>query len=161
MLLEAANVELAIDKCRTRIDVRPAQHNQHTHNMAINDIEEQLRQLQQQEASIAQRKAELEAEMARQAELDKRLDEVVQNSGYRSARDLVQALVCKYGIRIARAPQAGDKPRRKRTRITATLRDDIKARVNAGSSMNAVSKEIGLSYTVVAKIIKGQYDAVV
>jgi succinate dehydrogenase/fumarate reductase flavoprotein subunit len=129
--------------------------------MAINDIEEQLRQLQQQEASIAQRKAELEAEMARQAELDKRLDEVVQNSGYRSARDLVQALVSKYGIRIARAPQSGDKPRRKRTRITATLRDDIKARVNAGSSMNSVSKEIGLSYTVVAKIMKGQYDAVV
>ncbi|MBN1403179.1 MAG: hypothetical protein JW942_01760 [Opitutales bacterium] len=127
--------------------------------MAIYDIEEQLKQLEQQEASIAQRKAELEAEKQRQHELEQRLDEIVKNSGFRSARDLAQALISKYGLRMAKAPvAAGEKTRRKRTRITPELCNDIKNRVNGGTSMNAVSKELGISYTVVAKIIKGHYD---
>ena len=125
------------------------------------DIEEQLRQLEQQEATIAQRKAELEAEKQRRAELDKRLDEIVQNSGYRSARDLAQALISKYGLRLARAAALpGERQRRKRTRITAELRDTIKKMVNDGTSMNAVSKQQNISYTVVAKIVKGHYDKI-
>jgi transposase-like protein len=129
--------------------------------MASYDIEEQLRQLEQQEATLAQRKAELEAEKQRRVELDKRLDEIVQNSGYRSARDLAQALISKYGLRLARAGVGvGEKPRRKRTRITPELRDNIKKMVEAGSSMNAVSKQQNISYTVVAKIVKGHYDKI-
>ena len=129
--------------------------------MANYDIEEQLKQLEQQEASLAQRKAELEAEKQRRSELDKRLDEIVQNSGYRTARDLAQALISKYGLRMAKvASLSGEKQRRKRTRITAELRDGIKKMVNGGTSMNAVSKQQNLSYTVVAKIIKGNYDSV-
>jgi multidrug efflux pump subunit AcrA (membrane-fusion protein) len=127
----------------------------------MNDIEEQLKQLQQQEANIAQRKAELEAEMQRRSDLDKRLDEIVKNSGYTSPRDLAQALISKYGLRLARAAAiTGEKQRRKRTRITAELRDNIKKLVNDGTSMNAVSKQQNISYTVVAKIIKGHYDKV-
>ena len=129
--------------------------------MANYDIEEQLKQLEQQEASLAQRKAELEAEKLRRSELDKRLDEIVQNSGYRTARDLAQALISKYGLRMAKvASLSGEKQRRKRTRITAELRDGIKKMVNGGTSMNAVSKQQNLSYTVVAKIMKGNYDSV-
>ena len=129
--------------------------------MANYDIEEQLKQLEQQEASLAQRKAELEAEKQRRSELDKRLDEIVQNSGYRTARDLAQALISKYGLRMAKvASLSGEKQRRKRTRITAELRDGIKKMVNGGTSMNAVSKQQNLSYTVVAKIMKGNYDSV-
>lgn len=128
--------------------------------MAIYDIEEQIKQLEQQEASLAQRKAELEAEKQRRADLDKRLDEIVAGSGYRNARDLAQALISKYGLRMAKAPaSSGDKPRRKRTRITAELRDSIKKMVADGASMNAVSKEQNISYTVVAKIVKGHYDS--
>ena len=127
----------------------------------MNDIEEQLKQLQQQEANIAQRKAELEAEMQRRSDLDKRLDEIVKNSGYANPRDLAQALISKYGLRLARAASiTGEKQRRKRTRITAELRDSIKKLVNDGTSMNAVSKQQNISYTVVAKIIKGHYDKV-
>jgi hypothetical protein len=129
--------------------------------MAAYDIEEQLRQLEQQEATLAQRKAELEAEKQRRVELDKRLDEIVQNSGYRNARDLAQALISKYGLRLAKANALpGEKQRRKRTRITAELRDSIKKMVADGTSMNAVSKQQNISYTVVAKIIKGHYDKV-
>lgn len=127
--------------------------------MAAYDIEEQLRQLEQQEATLAQRKAELEAEKQRRFELDKRLDDIVQNSGYRNARDLAQALISKYGLRLAKASALpGEKQRRKRTRITAELRDSIKKMVNGGASMNAVSKQQNISYTVVAKIVKGHYD---
>ncbi|MFA5257195.1 MAG: hypothetical protein WC360_03505 [Opitutales bacterium] len=129
--------------------------------MAIYDIEEQLKQLEQQEASLAQRKAELEAEKQRHLELEKRLDDIVQNSGFRSARDLAQALISKYGLRMAKAPAApGEKTRRKRTRITAELRDSIKKLVAEGASMNSVSKDLSISYTVVAKIVKGHYDSV-
>lgn len=129
--------------------------------MAAYDIEEQLRQLEQQEATLAQRKAELEAEKQRRLELDKRLDEIVQNSGYRNARDLAQALISKYGLRLAKASALpGEKQRRKRTRITAELRDSIKKMVDGGASMNAVSKQQNISYTVVAKIVKGHYDNV-
>ena len=128
--------------------------------MAINDIEEQIKQLEQEAINLAQRKAELEAEKQRRAELDKHLDEIVQNSGYRSPRDLAQALISKYGLRLSKAPVlSGDKPRRKRTRITAELRDSIKKMVTDGASMNSVSKEQNISYTVVTKIIKGAYDA--
>jgi hypothetical protein len=128
----------------------------------MNDIEEQLKQLQQQEANLAQRKAELEAEMKRRTDLDKRLDEIVKNSGYASPRELAQALISKYGLRLARAVAIpGEKQRRKRTRITPELRDQIKKLVNDGTSMNAVSKEQNISYTVVAKIVKGHYDKVV
>lgn len=127
--------------------------------MAAYDIEEQLRQLEQQEATLAQRKAELEAEKQRRLELDKRLDEIVEKSGYRSPRDLAQALISKYGLRLAKANALpGEKQRRKRTRITVELRDSIKKMVNDGTSMNAVSKQQNISYTVVAKIIKGHYD---
>ena len=129
--------------------------------MATYDIEEQLKQLEQQEATIAHRKAELEAEKKRRADLDKRLDEIVASSGYGSARDLAQALISKYGLRLAKAaPLAGEKPRRKRTRITAVLRDSIKKMVADGTSMNAVSKQENISYTVVAKIVKGHYDKI-
>jgi F0F1-type ATP synthase alpha subunit len=130
--------------------------------MAAYDIEEQLRQLEQQEATLAQRKAELEAEKQRRLELDKRLDEIVQNSGYRNARDLAQALISKYGLRLAKASAIpGEKQRRKRTRITAELRDSIKKMVNEQNmSMNAVSKQQNISYTVVAKIVKGHYDSI-
>jgi serine phosphatase RsbU (regulator of sigma subunit) len=129
--------------------------------MATFDIEEQLKLLEQQEASLAQRKAELEAEKQRRAELDKRLDEIVASSGYGNARDLAQALISKYGLRLQKAAALpGEKPRRKRTRITAELRDSIKKMVAGGTSMNAVSKEQNISYTVVAKIVKGHYDSV-
>ncbi|HNX04305.1 MAG TPA: hypothetical protein PKI32_02325 [Opitutales bacterium] len=129
--------------------------------MATYDIEEQLKLVEQQEASLAQRKAELEAEKKRRAELDQRLDAIVASSGYGSARDLAQALISKYGLRLAKAaPVAGEKTRRKRTRITAQLRDSIKKMVADGTSMNAVSKQQNISYTVVAKIIKGNYDSV-
>jgi DNA repair exonuclease SbcCD ATPase subunit len=131
--------------------------------MAIQDIEDQLKELQQQEANIAQRKAELEAEKKRQEDLVNRLDEIVKNSGFRSARDLAQALISHYGLRLAKAPVAsasGEKTRRKRTRITSELRDKIKALCAGGTSMNAISKDLQISYTVVAKIVKGAYDSV-
>jgi len=130
--------------------------------MAINDIEEQIKQLEQEALNLAQRKAELEAEKQRRAELDKSLDEIVKNSGYASPRDLAQALVGKYGLRLSKAPVlSGERPRRKRTRITAQLRDSIKKMVTDGASMNSVSKQQNISYTVVTKIVKGVYDALV
>lgn len=131
--------------------------------MALDYIEEQLKQLEQETARLAQRKAELEAERARRAELDRKLEGLVKESGYDSPRDLVKSLIQKYGIRlggrVAAAKIAGEaKPRRKRTRITPELCANVKDAVNSGTSMNAASKRFGISYAVVAKIMKGHYD---
>lgn len=131
--------------------------------MPTDTIEEQLKQLEQEAARLQQRKAELEAERKRQEELDQKLEDVVKQSGYESPRELVRALIAKYGIRLGGRPSAarpaeGARTRRKRTRITGELRDQVKNAVNNGSSMNAASKSFGISYAVVAKIMKGHYD---
>ncbi len=130
--------------------------------MALTDIQEQLKQLQQEEERLAERKNQLEKEMKRQAELDKKLDELVKKSGFENARDLVKALVLKYNLRLRGIRDTGAQEktgRRKRTRITPDVRDMVKREVNEnGSSMNAASKKFGISYAVISKIIKGHYD---
>ena len=50
--------------------------------------------------------------------------------------------------------------RRKRTKITAEVRDKVKAILAKGNSMNAVSKQLAISYIVIKKISDGVYDKV-
>lgn len=131
--------------------------------MALTTIQEKLKQLESEQARLEERRAQLEAEMQRQAELDKKLDKLVETSGFANARDLVRALIEKYNLRIVNtrgsSAPAETGGRRKRTRITPELRDAIKKEVNEnGTSMNAASKQFGISYAVVVKMIKGAYD---
>lgn len=123
------------------------------------DIKKKLKELEKEEARIArQKKALLEAE-AKKAQTVKKLEALVKQSGFASAKELVVALVEQYGLRVPAGKRAsGGKARRKRTVITAALRDELKKAVKAGESMNSVSKRTGISYLVVAKICKGHYD---
>lgn len=123
------------------------------------DIKKKLKELEKAEARIAkQKKALLEAE-TKKAQSVKKLEALVKQSGFASAKELVAALVEQYGLRVpAKKRPSGGKARRKRTKMTAALRDELKKAVKAGESMNAVSKRTGISYLVVVKACKGQYD---
>ena len=59
--------------------------------------------------------------------------------------------------KAAKASAAPGKARRKRTKITAGLRDTVLKALNGGMSKNAASKKFALSYAVVTKMEKGVY----
>jgi hypothetical protein len=85
-----------------------------------------------------------------------KLEGIIRQIGM-SPRDLVFALVDQYQVRLG-GPRKGQGRRRKRTKITAALRDAVKQRVAGGYSMNRASKEFKLSYAVVMKMMRGKYD---
>jgi len=135
-------------------------------------IKEELKIIEREQARLAKRKQALAVKLEEAKKAEKKLDELVKKSGFKNPRDLILALMDKYGIsRISvkgatKAAAAADKPakkagkttRRKRTKVTAELRDSIKQALAAGESKNAVSKQFNISYIVVGKVAKGAYD---
>lgn len=125
------------------------------------NIEDRLKQIEDNEQALAEERKALQQALEKEKKREAKLEKLVDNSGYDTPRELVLALIEKYNLRIAGRRAAATKTagkRRKRTTVTAELRDDIKAKVEAVGSMNAVAKEIGISYAVVSKIWNGQYD---
>jgi len=121
------------------------------------NLQTKLRTLDRARNRLARQKKRLlvfaREEKARAAKLER----LVKQIGL-PPRDLVFALVDKYNVRLA-GRRKGQGGRRKRTKITAALRDAVKKRVQGGVSMNRVSREFGISYAVVIKIMRGHYDA--
>jgi len=133
----------------------------------------ELKELEKLASQIAKKKARLEAQLKAEAELAKWYDEVLKESGYKRPRDLIKAMMIHFGIKNAtvtpakrgpgRPPKAAPKSkktkaRRKRTKITPDLRDEVKNAVEQGLSKNAASKQFSISYIVIKKIVDGEYD---
>ena len=133
----------------------------------------ELKELEKLANQIAKKKAKLEAQLKAEKELAKWYDEVLKESGFKRPRDLVKAMMSHFGIktvslaagkrgpgrpRKAAAKRTKNKARRKRTKITADLRDQVKQAVADGLSKNAASKEFSISYIVIKKIVDGGYD---
>jgi malate synthase len=134
---------------------------------------QELKELEQLASRIAKKKKRIEAQLKEEEETSKWYDQVLKESGYKRPKDFVKALMIHFGIRTvtvgnksgrgpgrprkAAAP-ATSTGRRKRTKITAELRDKVKAILAKGNSMNAVSKQMGISYIVIKKIADGAYD---
>jgi hypothetical protein len=114
------------------------------------NIQEQIKELEKQQAAILRKKAALEAKAQEVSELDKKLDDIVNNSGFKTPKALISALVAKYG----KEKVGGIK----RARITAEVRDAVKSKIAAGMKKVTVAKEVGISYPAVMKIAKGDYD---
>lgn len=125
---------------------------------------DEIKRVEKEEAKLAKRKKALEARLKEEEEKNQKLDTIVEDSGYATPKALVKALVDRFSLRAPRgsgiSTTAGGNGRRKRTRVTAELRDEIKAEIKGGSSMNQVSKARGISYAVIAKIAKGGYDKI-
>lgn len=126
----------------------------------LKDIEKQRKQLIQQEKKLRE---QAKADKAR----EQKLEQLVKDSGFKTPRELVQALIEKYSISMrgrrkgsTKAAAEAKGQTRRRTRVTAELRDAVKKDFSSGISMNAISKERKISYVVINKICKGQYDKV-
>ncbi len=121
-------------------------------------LKEEIKQIEKEEARLARKKEALEVKMKKEAELDKKLDDLFKKSGFKTPRALIKALMNKYGVRVNATAASNGNRTRKRTKITPELRDEIKKKVKGGQSMNSVSKEYSISYAVISKIAKGNYD---
>jgi AraC-like DNA-binding protein len=124
----------------------------------MNEIEKKLKEIELEERRLADRKKQLLEEQQLREAKQKRLQEIIDKSGYNSPKELVEDLIAKYGIKLQSIQPAEVAPKRTRTRITAQLRDAVKADINGGSTKVAVAKKHGISYVVVGNIAKGNYD---
>lgn len=119
------------------------------------DLEQQIQDLEQEEKRLTQKKIKLEEKKKLFGELDNKIEKFFNESKFLCPKELAEALIEKYSIEINTLES---ETRRKRTTITPDLRDTIKSYVNSGESMNAISKQMKLSYSVVVKIMNGNYD---
>ena len=120
------------------------------------NIQKELRALEKQKARIARKEKALHDQAKAHKAVDAMLENIVKSCGL-SPRDLVFALADKYSVRLA-GRRKGSTGKRKRTKITAALRDAIKKTVKGGQSMFATAKQFDISYAVVIKMVRGGYD---
>lgn len=126
--------------------------------MKSTEIELELKQLEREEAELQRKRDELLERKREDEALKGRLDQILEQSGVNSPARLVELLIEKYSVKLS--TNGSDEPtgKRRRTRITADVRDAVKQAIEAGESKNAVSKRTGISYVVVSKIASGAYD---
>ena len=124
--------------------------------MSINN---ELKRIEKAEQNLAKQKKKLVEQQKKEKAAQAKLEALVKQSGFSTPKELVEALIEKYNIRIHRRRASATTPtgRRKRTKITPELRDEVKGKLK-NTSMNKVSKEMEISYAVIAKIAKGEYD---
>jgi uncharacterized protein YtpQ (UPF0354 family) len=119
-------------------------------------IEKELSALARKEIRLSKKKAELLSILNADEKRCQQLQSIFEHSGYSSPLNLVEALMRKFNIRVTGENSLAK--RRKRTLITAELRDNIRRECSSGISMNRASKKYGVSYAVVARIMHGHYD---
>src|ERR1700679_1652672 len=117
-------------------------------------LQDQLKSLEREKARLHKLEKTLLERAKLAKDIEARLELIVKQSGL-AVRDLVFALVDKFKVRLAGRRKGSERRRRKPPKITAELRDAVKKTVKGGTSMNAASKEYGISYAVVVKMVKG------
>jgi hypothetical protein len=120
------------------------------------NIEEEIKSVEKESMRLARKRDELLRLQQERMEREQQLEGIFAQSGYPTPLDLVQALICKFDIRVPDANRI--KGKRKRTRVTAALRDAIRRECQAGLSMNRAAKRFAVSYAVVSKVLLGHYD---
>lgn len=105
---------------------------------------------------LAEKKEQLFQQEKNLRDADQRLEEMFKNSGYETPKALIDALIFKFKVRVT--PMGRVVKRRKRTKITIALRESIARDLSGGMSMNAAAKKYAVSYAVIVKVEKGQYQ---
>lgn len=119
-------------------------------------VHAELREIQKEQARLEARRQRLENKAATDEGLKAKIEAFAQENGFSSGKAFVKKASDIFGVFAAGGTSAMG--RRKRTTVTSDLRDAVKAEVSAGKAKNAVSKERQISYIVIDKIVKGQYD---
>jgi malate synthase len=137
----------------------------------------ELKELDKLQKRIAKKKQRLEEQMKADQETAKWYDQVLKESGFKRPKDFVKALMEHFGMRtvsLAKSKRGPGRPpksakaatkkkakasgKRKRTTITAEIRDQVKEALAGGLSKSAAAKQYGISYIVIKKIEDGAYD---
>lgn len=128
------------------------------------EIADQLKALEAEKKALAEREKQLKELAKEQKAAAQKLEQIVKSSDYETPKELVEALIEHYGITFrgrrkgSTSKKANGAPRRRRTKVTPELRDQVKAEVANGASMNQVAKSREISYSVISKICNGAYD---
>ena len=117
-------------------------------------VHSELREIEIAKKKLESKQRRLEEKARKDDALKSSVETFARENGYRDGKALTKVLADIYGV----AGGASATPRRKRTKVTAELRDSIKSEVAGGKSKNKISKEREISYIVVDKMIKGGYD---
>lgn len=125
--------------------------------MKHKSIDKQLKKIEQSQAKLAEEKQQLLQAKQREENELRQLEKLVKQSGYKSAQELVEVLVEKYGLKLSPRRRV-KKQRRRRTTVTAPLRDAVKKSISDGKTKVQVSKEHKISYVTVSKIATGHFD---
>lgn len=124
-------------------------------------IEKELKALEEQEARLAAERERLLKEFEAEKKRQEKLDGLVEKSGYSTPKALVEALIERFNIQIGRLQKGGavsKAGRRTRTRVDAALRDKVNKAIKGGMNYSEATREFGVSYPVVRKIVDGAYD---
>lgn len=142
-------------------------------------IEAQLKKVTKEQERLAKEKAALEAKIAEKAAQAEQFNEMKMAAGFRRPKDFIKALMEHFGVmemkldipeemeateRVTRKRAARKTAKKaakgsgKRIRVTAELRDRVKAALAEGTGRMKVGREVGVSYPVVKKIAEGGYD---
>ena len=117
-------------------------------------VHSELREIEIAKKKLEAKQRRLEEKAKKDDALKSSVETFARENGYRDGKALAKVLADVYGV----AGGASLTPRRTRTQVTAELRDSVKAEVAGGKSKNKVSKERGISYIVIDKMVKGGYE---
>ncbi|MBC2602366.1 hypothetical protein [Puniceicoccus vermicola] len=123
------------------------------------DISSEIRRLEQEAAKLEKQKAELLKKQEEQEKELKKLDSLVADSGFDSAKQLIEALMVRFKIAPSQLNKksASISSGRTRTTVTAELRDKISADLASGMSKTAIGEKYNVSYLVVRGVETGKY----
>jgi len=124
------------------------------------DIDSEIRRIEQQAAELEKQKADLIKKQEQQEEELKKLDKIVEDSDYATAKQLIEALMKRFKIapsQLSKKAAAGSVGRT-RTTVTAELRDSILADLHSGMKKSAIGKKHNISYPVIRGVDSGKYN---
>ena len=120
-------------------------------------IDDELKRIEQEKKNLQKRKQQLQEQKKKRKAALSKLNALVKQSGFDTPKALVEALIETYDIRLDHGHDTAPTKRRKHTKVTTELRDRIKVMLKE-QSMNRVSKELRISYAVIAKVANGAYN---
>jgi hypothetical protein len=131
------------------------------------ELDKLIKKLEAKKAAIEEKirkaaeeaKAKEAAKAAANEERAAKLKELVSQSGYATPRDMIAALMQLAGISrmsIKDKGKAGTGAKRKR--MTAQVRDEIKAAIAAGEKQVDIAKRYAISNPQVGKVKNGVFD---
>jgi hypothetical protein len=123
------------------------------------DISSEIRRLELEAAKIEKQKTNLLQQQEQQEKELKKLDSLVDKSGYDTAKQLIEALMVRFKLAPSQLNKksAGTSTGRIRTRVTAELRDKISGDLAAGMSKTAIGQKYNISYLVIRGVENGKY----